>query len=429
MPRNVVIAQGGGPTAVINNTLRGIVDACRAYPQDFGRLYGAWHGIEGLLKEELLDLSAQEERELELLRYTPAAGAIGTCRYKLDPRHPEDFERCLEVLRAHDVGYFFCIGGNDSMDTADKISRLAREQKLELVVVGAPKTIDNDLGDPELTLVHHSPGYGSAARYLAHYIRNVEEENRGSAPADPVLVIQVMGRRVGFLPAAARLADPDRQMPLQIYLAEGGLTLRRLGENVLDCLARHRRCLVVVSEGLDVGDVGPVTDAFGHTAFGSSRATVGQIVTNYLNSLRLPVPGRARCNIPGTDQRHAAIYASLADQQEAYDVGRKCVEIAREHGTGWMATIRRAPRPTYSPCYDMVPLSRVANAERLFPEAWISPSRTDVTDEFVRYAQPLIGDAWPPVPLEGGLPRYARLKPVFAEKKCRAYVPQAYRGQ
>ena len=170
---------------------------------------------------------------------TPAAGAIGTCRYKLRDKQSADFERIIEVFRAHDIGYFFYIGGNDSMDTAQKISRLADERGLDLVVVGGPKTIDNDVGDAEFKLVDHTPGYGSAARYFAQIIRNANEENAGSCPADPVLVIQAMGRRVGFIPAAARLADPQREMPLQIYLAESGVTLARIAENVLACLGRQ----------------------------------------------------------------------------------------------------------------------------------------------------------------------------------------------
>ena len=175
MSGNVLIAQSGGPTAVINNTLRGMIECCRAYPSAFGRLYAGRHGIEGVLKEELLDLSTQDEREIALLRHTPAAGAIGTCRYKLHDTQQADYERVVEVLRAHDIRCFFYIGGNDSMDTAAKISRLARERGLDLVVVGGPKTIDNDIGDAELKLVDHTPGYGSAARYFAQTILNANE--------------------------------------------------------------------------------------------------------------------------------------------------------------------------------------------------------------------------------------------------------------
>lgn len=426
MPTNVLVAQSGGPSPVINNTLRGIIDGCRAHPRTFGRLYAGWHGIEGVLKEELLDLSAQDEREIKLLRTTPAAGSIGTCRYKLREEQQADFERVIRVFQAHEIGYFFYIGGNDSMDTADKISRLARDRGQELVAVGAPKTIDNDVGDAEFKLVDHTPGYGSTARYFAQTILNANEENAGSCPADPVLVIQAMGRRIGFIPAAARLADPQRELPLQIYLAESGLGLEQIGENVLDYLGRFGRCIVVISEGLTVGDLGEVRDAFGHASFGSSQASVAQVVTNYLNSLELPVNGKARYQIPGTEQRSMAICASTVDMDEAYEVGRKCVQIAKDDEGGWMGTILRKPGSEYQAVYDKVPLERVANSERAFPRSWISETGYDVTDEFVRYAKPLIGRKWPDVPLVDGLQRFTRFQPVFAGKKCKKYIPQAY---
>ena len=169
-PKNVVVAQSGGPSPVINNSLRGIIETCRSMPEYFGTIYGGLNGIEGILKEELLNLSAQDEEEIRLLRVTPAAGAIGTCRYKL--RHEEDFERVVEVFKAHGVGYFFYIGGNDSMDTAHKIAQLAHERGLDLVATGVPKTIDNDVGDSEFKLIDHTPGYGSVARYWALNVQN-----------------------------------------------------------------------------------------------------------------------------------------------------------------------------------------------------------------------------------------------------------------
>jgi 6-phosphofructokinase len=425
--RNVVIAQSGGPSAVINSTLAGIVDGCRSYPDRFGRLFGAWHGIEGVLKEELLDLSAQDAGELELLRVTPAAGAIGTCRYKLRPHQAQDFDRVVEVLRAQNVGYFFYIGGNDSMDTAHKISELAHESGLELIAVGGPKTIDNDVGDAEFKLIDHTPGYGSTARYMACTVQNVEEENRGSAPADPVMVIQAMGRRIGFIPAAARLADPERKMPLLIAMAESGISLPQLGERVLSCLEQQGRCIVVVSEGFDVGELGESRDSFGHVQFGSSQLSAAQVVSNYLNSLTFPVPGKSRYQIPGTDQRHAAIYASTVDLDEAYEVGLKCARIAVEDGNGWMGSILREPEGVYRVRYDKAPLQAVANSERTFPRHWITSDGLDVTDDFLRYAQPLIGDSWPAIRIEGGLQRFAHLEPNFTEQRCSSYIPENYR--
>ncbi len=428
--RNVVVAQSGGPTCVINNSLRGIVETCRRHTGRIGKVYAGHYGIEGVLKEALLDLSATSAEEIALLRTSPAAGSIGTCRYKLKKDQAEDFQRVVEVFKAHDVGYFFYIGGNDSQDTAHKVSKLAHDSGLDLVAVGVPKTIDNDLGDSEFTLLDHSPGYGSVARYYAHYVCQANEENGGSSPADPVLVIQAMGRKIGFIPAAARLADPDRKLPIQIYLTESGLTLQQLGENVVRQLESDGRCIVVLSEGFDVGDVGTVRDNFGHVQFSSSQQTVAQLVVNYLNTLKFPVPGKARGQVPGTDQRNAIAYASVVDLDEAYGVGCHAVQVALKEGNGWMATILRdRSGSAYSVHYDKVPLERMANSERFFPKDWLTPSRIDVTDDFLDYAMPLIGEDWVSVPTVKGLPRFARIARAFAPRKLPEYVPQTYRGK
>lgn len=427
MAKNVIVAQAGGPTPVINNTLRGILETCQAAPDRFGVVYAGHHGIEGVLKEELLNLSAQPAEEIALLGVTPAAGSIGTCRYKLKSKQQEDFDRIIEVFKAHDIGCFFYIGGNDSMDTAHKVAKLAHERGLDLVAVGGPKTIDNDVGDSEFKLIDHTPGYGSVARYWALNIQCANEENAGSSPADPVLVIQAMGRKIGFIPAAARLADPGREMPLQIYLPESGLTLEAMPDLVNDELKRSGRCIVVVSEGFDVGDIGEVKDGFGHTEFSSSSMTVEQIVVNYLNRVGLAARGAARGNVAGTDQRHSMIYASTVDLEEAYKLGQKAALIALQGGSGYMSTILREPGPIYNVRYDKVPLEEVADSERSFPPNWIAPSRIDVTDDFVRYARPLIGDQWPAIPLVNGRQRFSRLRKIFAVQKLSPYMPQAYR--
>ena len=425
---NVVVAQSGGPTAVINASLLGVVDACAAdHPGRFGRIYAAHHGIEGILREELIDLSAQDPQELRLLRTTPAAGAIGTCRYKVRPGQTEDFERIVEVLRAHGIGYFFYIGGNDSMDTAQRVSDLARVRGINLVCVGVPKTIDNDLGDQDRVVIDHTPGYGSVARYWANLVVGLDEENRGSSPADPVLVVQAMGRRIGFIPAAARLGDPGRQRPLLIVLPEAGLSLEELGDHVDRQLRRSGRAVVVVSEGFDVGALGERRDAFGHVEFGACEQSVSQAVVNYLNGRGLPVPGSARGQIPGTHQRHAFAHASPVDADEAYEVGRQAVRIAVAGRTGFMATIRRVADAPYTVAYGAAPLAEMANSERRFPAGWIAASGVDVTDAFLDYARPLIGDGWLEIPLEGGLPRFARIAPIFVPKACSAYVPEAHR--
>lgn len=426
-PKNVVIAQSGGPTPVINNTLRAIIETCQKNPEHFGHLFAGFHGIEGVLKEELLDISAQAQEEIQLLRTTPGAGTIGTCRYKLKAEFHEDYQRIMDVFRAHEVGTFFYIGGNDSMDTAYKILQLAEKQGYALTVIGVAKTIDNDVGDSEFKFVDHTPGYGSVARYWAMVVQNAEEENRGSYPSDPVLVIQAMGRKIGFIPASARLADPYREMPLLIVLPESQLTLEALADHVNDTLHRHGRAIVVISEGLDIGRIGERKDAFGHTAFSSSEITVQQLLVNYLNQVGLKARGMARGQVPGTDQRTAMIYASTVDLEEAYYVGSHAVHLALEEESGFMATILRKPRPIYCAQYDKVPLQVVANSERKFPRAWMAPDRLDVTDDFIQYANPLIGQDWVSVPLVDGRQRFARFKLVFAEKKLNEYIPQAYR--
>lgn len=425
--KNVVVAQSGGPSPVINSSLRGVVETCRALPDKFGTVYAGFHGIEGVLKEELLDLSAQKPEEISLLSTTPAAGAIGTCRYKLQPKNSQDFERVIEVFKAHKVGYFFYNGGNDSMDTAHKIAGLAAQRGLDVMCMGVPKTIDNDVGDSEFKLIDHTPGYGSVARYWALTVQTADEENRGSYPADPVLVLQAMGRRIGFIPAAARLADPQRELPLLILLAEAGLSLPEIADMVNDTLKARGRALVVVSEGLKLGDIGETKDGFGHTQFSASETTAASLVVNYLNKVGLAARGSARSNVPGTQQRHDIIYASVVDLAEAYAVGQKAVLLAAEGHSGQMSTILRNPGPIYNVRYDEVPLEVVANSERSFPQQWIAPNRCDVTDEFVAYARPLIGEDWPSVPLVNGLQRFARLEPLFAAQKLPSYVPQAYR--
>lgn len=426
MAKNVIVAQSGGPSPVINSSLRGIIETCKMFPETFGKIYAGWHGIEGVLKEELLDLTVQDEDEIALLRNTPAAGSVGTCRYKLKDHQEKDFARIIEILRAHDVGYFFYIGGNDSQHTAYKVAELANEKGLEVIATGVPKTIDNDVGDSEFKLIDHTPGYGSVARYWSHVIQNANEENMGSSPADPVLVIQAMGRKIGYIPAAARLADPKREMPLQIYLAESGVTMEQMADNVNDQLKKDGRCIVVVSEGFDIGSLGEVKDAFGHTSFGSSQQSVFQTVVNYLNEKGLKTRGNARGQVMGTDQRDTVIYASTVDLDEAYKVGQKAVDIAMNEGNGWMATILREPGFIYNVNYDKVPLEKVALSERTFPSKWISESGYDVTDEFIAYARPLIGEDWVSVPIINGRQRFTRFKPVFAEKQLDVYTPEAY---
>lgn len=420
---NALVALGGGPSPVINSSLLGVMERCFSYSDKIGRVFAARHGIEGVLKEELTDMGLEDPRELKLLGQTPASGAIGTCRYKLDSGCEEDFERIVEVIKAHDIGYFFYIGGNDSMDTADKVSKLAHSQGYELIVAGVPKTIDNDIGDEQFKIIDHTPGYGSTARFWASIIQDVNEENKGMCVSERVSVLQAMGRKSGFITAAARLADPQREMPLQMYFAESGHNMETLADNVNAELKRSGRCIVVVSEGFDVGPLGETRDDFGHIEYGASQTTAAQAVVNYLNKHKLPVRGYASGQTPGVLQRATSIYRSNVDIKEAYAVGAYAVSMALEEGTGYMATILRRQGDEYEPYYDKVPLAVVANSERFLPKEWISANGIDVQDAFIKYAQPLIGDGWPEKPIENGLQRYARLKGSLIEKKAKPYIP------
>ena len=425
--KNALICLGGGPSPVINASLQGVIERCMDYPDRIGGIYCALHGIEGVLLEQLLDMRREDPKELARLRNTPASGAIGTCRYKLGQDRAEDFDRILQVFRAHDIGYFFYIGGNDSMDTADKVSRLAREAGMDLVAVGVPKTIDNDLGDEARTIIDHTPGYGSAARFWANIIKEVDEENRGICVSECISVHQAMGRAAGFIAAASRLADPNREMPLQIYLAECGHTLESLAENVNRQLQESGRCIVVVGEGFDVGDIGAAVDGFGHIEYGASKLSACQGVVNYLNSVKLKARGYANCQVAGVLQRCTAVHRSPVDVQEAYEVGAYAAGMAAAGKSGLMATILREPGPDYRVRYSEVPLQVVANSERFLPKEWIAENRIDVTDDFIRYAKPLIGGGIAPLEFEDGLLRFARLKRSRIEKKCPDYVPVGMR--
>jgi ATP-dependent phosphofructokinase / diphosphate-dependent phosphofructokinase len=202
-----------------------------------------------------------------------------------------------------------------------------------------------------------------------------------------------------------------------------------LTDNVNEELRRSGRCIVVVSEGFNVGDIGELKDSFGHTEFSASMFTAQQVIVNHLNKVGIGARGAARGQVVGTDQRDTIIYASTVDLEEAYKVGQNAVVIAVEHGSGYMSTILRRPGIIYSVDYDKVPLEQVANSERHFPKHWIAPNRIDVTDDFVRYARPLIGEDWVSVPIIDGIQRFARFQKIFAERALPEYVPQAHRAK
>jgi len=435
--KNAVIAQSGGPTSVINNSLRGAIDTLSS-SEKIDKIYGAKMGILGVLNEQLVDISSQNPNQIALLERTPSAGTIGSCRYKI--RSEEDLARIVEVFKKHNIGYFFYCGGGDSMDTLDKVSKLAKKSNLKIICVGIPKTIDNDVGgslqlDGTFAICDHDPGYGSVARNTAFNILEANEENKASWTSDPVLVIGVMGRKIGFIPAAARLADPKRKMPLLIILPEALSkkdwqgNLEFITEKVNEKLDSFGRCIVVISEGVQVGDLGVLRDSFGNEQFSASERTVEHVLVNYLNGTdrkdiegraqsRLKVRGIARSERPGTRQRREIAYVSEVDRKEAYEVGAYAANLALKGENGFMGSILRVPGDTYKVKYDKVPLTVVANSKREFPKEWIAPNKVDVTDEFVNWAMPLIG---------GSLPQFAKFEDILAPLLCKKYTPAAYR--
>ena len=430
--KNAVIAQSGGPTSVINNSIKGAVNILMSSDK-INKVYGARMGILGVLEENFLDISAQDPEEIDKLSRTPSAGTLGSCRYKI--KSGVDLSRIVEVFRAHNIGYFLYCGGGDSMDTANKVERLAKEKGLDLIVGGIPKTIDNDVGgklqnDGTFAVCDHNPGYSSVARNTAINITEANQENMASFTSDPVIVIGVMGRKIGFIPAAARLADPERKLPLLIILPEAYCqnspeeNLIYVTEKINQKLEGYRRAIVVIGEGVNLGSVGVLADGFGHTQFSSSAFSVEQILANYLNGLdldgktRLIVRGNARWEKPGTRQRRELAYTSEIDLDEAYQVGKFAAEIALNRENGYMSTILRAPGNTYKVKYDKVLLEVVANSEREFPADWITLDRIDVADEFVRWAMPLIGK---------DLPDFADFTGSHELKKLKKYIPYSYR--
>ena len=430
--KNAIIAQSGGPTSVINNSVRGIIDVI-GQSKEIKKIYGAKMGILGVLNEELLDITAQDKEQISLLEATPSAGVIGSCRYKI--KSADDFARIVEVFKTHDIGYFFYCGGGDSMDTANKVSILAAEKGLDIKCIGVPKTIDNDVGgklktDDTFDICDHNPGYGSVARSTAINVLEANQENMASFTSDPVLIINVMGRKIGFIAASARLADLKREMPLLIILPEsmgknnGNVNLELITDRVNKTLKLHKRCIVVIGEGVDLGSIGELKDGFGHSQFSASLSTSDQILANYLNGMdrggktRLAVKGSARSERPGTRQRRESAYVSDVDRKEAYNVGKFAATFASDGLSGYMSTIIRFPGKEYKIKYVKVLLEVVANLEREFPAQWIDADNLDVKDDFINWALPLIGSK---------LPEFSRFSEAYAVKKCDPYIPFGYR--
>ena len=398
-----VFAQSGGPTTVINASIAGgLLEALEN--ESVTGVLCAHHGIKGVLDEDFFDISLEDKAELEALKHTPAS-AFGSVRYKLkNPAEDDtDYRRILEVFKKYDVRYFFYNGGNDSMDTCDKISKYMQKSGYDVNVIGIPKTIDNDLCGTD-----HCPGYGSAAKYIANSIMEI---NRDASiyPSPLVVVVEIMGRNAGWLTAASKLASVNGFGADLIYLPETPFSYEKFLSDVKTVVDAKKYCVVAVSEGIRfengkyVGEDQSSTDVFGHSQLGG----VCSILKAKAKSLRLKCKA-VELNIL---QRCAAHCASDTDIEESFNAGRQAVKKAVDGETDKMIAFRRKPGETYEIEYVAEPLSSAANAEKQIPAEWITADGTNLTDDFVAYALPLISGE-PKRRLKNGLPVYAKLKNI-----------------
>ncbi len=405
-----IFGQSGGPTSVINASAFGVFSAALE-SGCITRVLGAAHGIKGVLSEQLYDISQEDPRELALLKSTPSS-ALGSCRYKLKDfaQDDSDYRKILSVFKKYNVRYFFYNGGNDSMDTCDKISRYLESVGYECRVIGVPKTIDNDLYGTD-----HCPGFGSAAKYIAASCMEIAQD-AAVYDTGAVTIVECMGRNAGWLTAAASLASFQGAGPDLIYLPEVDFDLERFLGDVTRVWSEKHNCLVAVSEGVHdskgtfVSEYGAGTaaaDAFGHKQMGGAAAFLSQAVKERLGC-------KTRAIEFSLLQRCAAHLASKTDVDEAVWMGQEAVAAALRGESGKMVAIRRQPGKDYVPEVILLPLTETANAEQVFPLGWITPDGCGIRREFADYALPLIQGA-PDYAWENGLPRFARLKKVLAK--------------
>ena len=380
MGKNILVAHGGGPTAVINCSLQGVVEAARSAGFD-GSIYAARFGAEGILAGDLIDLTNVPAATIARLSHTPAS-AIGSCRRKLTDA---DYPTVLETLKRFDVGYFFYNGGNDSMDTCHKVNELAKKEGLDVRVIGIPKTMDNDLD-----LTDHCPGFGSAARYAA--LSAAELALDASGLPIHVVVLELMGRNAGWVTAASALAGRLTGCPVLTYLPEVPVDEDRMLADVERTYAQGKGLLVTVSEGLcgldgkPLADTG-IVDGFGHTVPGG---TAQHITDRIIQKLGL----KSRAEKPGLLGRASIPYQSSTDRAEAYAVGQYAVEAALKGESGYMVAINAVRTPAYRADLSLVPLAKVANVEKKFPLEWIADGN-QIADAFFDYAMPLMGESFP----------------------------------
>ena len=383
----LLVGQSGGPTAVINASLAGVVRAALSSAV-FDRVLGMRNGVQGALDGRLADLSGLDASSLDRLARTPSA-ALGSCRYKL---RDGDAQRLVQLCRTQDVRALVYIGGNDSADTSACVEAAAQAEGFDLRVVGVPKTIDNDLPATD-----HCPGYGSAARFVAQTTRETALDTWAMRSTDPIKLVEVMGRHAGWLPGAAWLArvDPD-DAPHLVYVPERPVSAEQVVEDVRRVHQRLGWCVVVLCEnqpepgGSVIGAQGEPRwiDAFGHAYYDSPAQALAQRVQQTLGV-------RARFDKPGTIQRMATAYVSSVDRAEAELVGETAVREVLEGGSGVMVTLEREPGPGYRVSTGTVGLDVVANQQRRLPDDFVNPDGNGLTEAFETYARPLLGEPLP----------------------------------
>lgn len=407
MKKNAVVGQSGGPTAVINASLYGTVYEALNREDEIGTVYGMINGIEGFLNDQVMDMAPLEEsKELERIRTTPGS-YLGSCRYKLpedlnDPVYPQLFAR----FEAYNIGYFFYIGGNDSMDTVSKLSRYAEKISSDIRVIGIPKTIDNDLVETD-----HTPGFGSAAKYVASTVREIAIDASVYDNKKSVTIVEIMGRHAGWLTAASALARKfEHDNPVLIYLPETDFDQDAFIEKVRTSLETTPNLVVCISEGIHdntgtficeySNDVG--TDTFGHKMLTGS----GKYLENLVKE-RLGVKVRSvELNVC---QRCSSSMLSKTDQKEAIASGAYGVKAALNGASGKMVAFERLDGDDYQIDYVLKDVNVICNQEKCVPVTWITADGSDVTEDFIRYARPLIqGEVT--VPTEDGVPKFAYRK-------------------
>lgn len=382
---NALLAHGGGPTAVINASLAGLVEECRT-GGGVKSLYGARAGLQGLLRGELIELFGLDPELIRQVSQTPGS-ALGSSRLKLEE---PDYERLLTVFKQHDVRWFFYTGGNGSMDTAMRVARYAADMKYELQVIGIPKTLDNDL-----CVTDHTPGYGSTAHFFTCAARDVGEDNR-SLPT-PVCVLEVLGRNAGWVVAATSLArQQEDDAPHLIYLPERRVSLDRIAADVERVYRKLGRVVVAVCEG-QRDEQGLTFGADVDRPENPQYALAANLGYTLARLLTKQTGLRARAEKPGLLGRCCGPFATVRDRQEAYICGQAAAQAAAQGETGQMVALRRDSQEPYRSSTFLTPLETVARVERLLPPEWIHPDGHDVLPAFREYAAPLVGEvpAWP----------------------------------